>query len=77
VFKILIDAFRMRQADNFKFEATRDADSVYTDAAFSITGFREFMRRAARRPNLLPPWWSAERQAACEDLGMGAAVGAV
>jgi hypothetical protein len=60
--RILIDAFRMRQADNFKFEGTRDADSAYIGVASSITGFREFMRRAARRPNLLPPWWSTERR---------------
>jgi splicing suppressor protein 51 len=68
VFKLLIDAFRMRQADAFKYDGKVDPNSVYTGATSSIQGFKQFMHLAASR-NLLPPWWSAEKLKQCEDFG--------
>jgi hypothetical protein len=37
VFKSLVDAFRMRQADAFKFEGRKDPNNVYTGAKSSVT----------------------------------------
>ncbi|KAF1954603.1 putative MYND domain protein [Byssothecium circinans] len=66
VYKLLIDAFRMRQADEFKFGGRRDPNSVYTGAPSSITGFREFISQATR---VLPPWWDTEKAKECEQFG--------
>jgi splicing suppressor protein 51 len=66
VFKLLIDAFRMRQQDDHALENITTPNSVYTGAASSIAPFREFLRQAATRPGLLPPWWTAEMQEECE-----------
>ncbi|KAF2119637.1 hypothetical protein BDV96DRAFT_486694 [Lophiotrema nucula] len=71
VYKLLIDCFRMRQADDFKFEGKRDPNSVYSGAADSLEGFRKFIRLAKSRNNVLPLWWNDDKQKACEEFGMG------
>ena len=43
--------------------------SVYTGALTSIVPFRQYLATAATRPNLLPPWWNAEKQKECEAFG--------
>lgn len=68
---VLIDAYRMRVEDEYSFEGEAAADSIYGGAASGLLGFRKFLRRAASRSGLLPPWWNAEKQKACENLGMG------
>lgn len=60
----------MRVEDEYVFEQNAMADSIYGGAESGIIGFRKFLRQAASRRGLLPPWWSAEKQAACEKLGM-------
>ncbi|KAI1348984.1 putative MYND domain protein [Xylaria sp. FL0043] len=67
---VLIDAYRMRLEDEYVFEGNTAVDSIYGGAKSSITGFRKFLRLAASRPGLLPPWWNASKQKACEELGM-------
>ncbi|KAI1277355.1 putative MYND domain protein [Xylaria sp. FL0933] len=67
---VLIDAYRMRVEDEYVFEGNTAVDSIYGGAKSSITGFRKFLRLAASRPGLLPPWWNASKQKACEALGM-------
>jgi splicing suppressor protein 51 len=59
----------MRQEDDFKLENKPRARSVYTGASSSIEPFREYLGLAATRHNLLPPWWNAEKQKACEAFG--------
>lgn len=69
VFKLLIDAFRMRQADDFKFEGIVNEGSVYTGAASSLEDFRHFTRLVSQRPGLFPPWWNNSKQKECEEFG--------
>jgi splicing suppressor protein 51 len=68
VYKLLIDSFRMRQADDWNFENKTTPRSVYSGASSSIQPFREYLAKATRK-NLLPPWWSAEKQKECEAFG--------
>ncbi|KAI0814157.1 putative MYND domain protein [Xylaria sp. FL0064] len=68
--RVLIDAYRMRVEDEYVFEGNAAVDSIYGGAKSSITGFRKFLRLAASRPGLLPPWWNASKQKAYEELGM-------
>ncbi|KAH6642478.1 hypothetical protein C7974DRAFT_103042 [Boeremia exigua] len=72
-FALLIDAFRMRQADDFAYETKTTPGSVYTGAATSAAAFRQFLARAASRKGLLPPWWSKEKEEACVVFGGGGA----
>lgn len=69
VYKLLIDSFRLRQEDNFVHEGKTDAKSVYSGAASSIEGFRKYLQLASSRSKVLPPWWDADKQKDCEDLG--------
>ncbi|KAJ2996686.1 hypothetical protein NUW58_g716 [Xylaria curta] len=61
-YSVVIDAYRLRVGDEHAFEG-KTAES-------SISGFREFLRLAASRAGVLPPWWDAEKQKACEDFGV-------
>ncbi|KAI1363621.1 putative MYND domain protein [Xylaria arbuscula] len=70
VYRLLIDSYRMRLDDEYTFDGDAAVDSIYGGAKSSITGFRKFLRQAASRRGVLPPWWTAEKQAACEKLGM-------
>lgn len=70
VYKLLIDAYRLRMDDVSKFEGIREADSLYaagvTDA---LPGFRRFLDRVKAKRGVLPSWWDAEKEQACEQLG--------
>ncbi|KAF2962801.1 hypothetical protein GQX73_g10773 [Xylaria multiplex] len=67
---VLIDSYRLRLQDEYTFEGKSAADSIYSGAESSLTGFQKFLRLAASRAGLLPPWWDDEKQKACEALGM-------
>lgn len=69
VYKLLIDSFRMRQADDLNLEHITTPQSVYTGAASSIVPFRAYLAKVGTRRNLLPPWWSAEKQKECKAFG--------
>ena len=71
VYKLLIDAFRMRQEDSSTMDGDFDKDSIYTGASDSTAGFRKFIQLASTRANLLPSWWSPEKQKKCENFGLG------
>lgn len=70
VYKLLIDAYRLRMEDQYNFEGDADMDSVYGGAPDSRDGFRRFLRVAESRRGLLPSWWSSEKAAECEATGM-------
>ncbi|RYP21687.1 hypothetical protein DL765_002148 [Monosporascus sp. GIB2] len=74
-YKLLIDAYRLRLDDVAKFEGAVEPDSVYASATNDpLPGFRRFLDKArAATGGLLPPWWSADKQRECEDLGMSSA----
>jgi splicing suppressor protein 51 len=69
VFKLLIESFRMRQADDLDFENKATPRSIYTGAPSSIEPFRQYLAKAATRPKLLPPWWTADKQEECALFG--------
>jgi hypothetical protein len=69
VYKLLIDSFRMRQADESSLEGKTTANSIYSGASSSIGPFRQYLAKASTRTNMLPPWWNAEKQKECEDFG--------
>lgn len=70
VYTLLIDTYRLRMEDNYNFEGTVDEGSVYGSAPNGLRGFRHFLDLAESRGGLLPSWWSPEKRAACEGVGM-------
>jgi splicing suppressor protein 51 len=70
VYGLLIDAYRLNVEDMYNMEGEADEDSIYGGAPDGLHGFQRFLKKVARRPGLLPPWWSPARKRACEDLGM-------
>ncbi|RYP06755.1 hypothetical protein DL764_002952 [Monosporascus ibericus] len=76
-YKLLIDAYRLRLDDVAKIEGVVEPDSIYASATNDpLPGFRRFLDKAsAATDGILPPWWSADKQRECEDLGMSSAGG--
>ncbi|CAM1507505.1 Fc.00g071460.m01.CDS01 [Cosmosporella sp. VM-42] len=70
VYRLLLDAYRLRAEDEHNLEGKADADGLYGGASDSLRPFQRFLRRAASRPDLLPPWWNEEKKLACERFGM-------
>ena len=69
VYRLLIDAYRMRMEDEYTLEGEADADSIYGGAADGTAGFRRFLRTVEQRRGLLPGWWTPEKSAACVEFG--------
>ena len=85
VYELLIDAYRLRVEDEYKFHGDVDNDSLYGtgNKAGALRGFRKFVRKAEKcTPPVLPPWWANEKSQACleyarhaeGDHNLGAAV---
>lgn len=68
VYKLLIDTFRMRQADDLKMNGVTTPNTVYTGAASSIGPFRAFLGKVEARGRVLPAWWNAEKRKECEEF---------
>ncbi|KAF9207771.1 hypothetical protein BGZ49_010593 [Haplosporangium sp. Z 27] len=69
VFKLLIDTYRMRMEDMYKFEGGAEADSVYNGSPDGSEGFKRFLKLAESRPKLLPAWWSQKKATECLEFG--------
>jgi splicing suppressor protein 51 len=70
VYKLLIDAYRLRMEDDYKFSGDADTDSIYGGAPNGYEGFRRFVEKIeARNRELLPSWWSEEKARECERAG--------
>ena len=69
VFKILIDSYRMRTEDEYKFTGDVDKDSIYNEAPNGYAGFQRFLRAAEGRNVILPEWWSTEKAKQCLRVG--------
>ncbi|KAI1615317.1 hypothetical protein EDD37DRAFT_507645 [Exophiala viscosa] len=67
VYKLLIDACRLRLDDDYK--SSGDNASIYGGASNGYGYFRGFLRKAENKTGLLPPWWSQEKAAECVRLG--------
>lgn len=71
VYKLLIDAYRLRMEDNFTLEGKRETDSIYGGCRDGRVGFRRFLRLAGKASGaVLPPWWTADHAAECEEAGL-------
>ncbi|KAH7045751.1 putative MYND domain protein [Linnemannia elongata] len=75
--KILIDVYRLRMDDTFKFDHMVENDSLYSGARanHSQAGFKRFLVKAEARQDLLPHWWFMGK-AAANCLRMGGGLGA-
>jgi hypothetical protein len=68
-FKLLIDSFRIRQADDFEYQNKTTPPSIYTGAPSSTAPFRQYLDRATASKSLLPPWWIPEKIEECVTFG--------
>ncbi len=55
VYKLLVDAYRLRVEDTHIFKGEAMEDSVYAGCKSGRRSFRKFLRKAATIPGLLPP----------------------
>ncbi|KAF2621324.1 hypothetical protein BU25DRAFT_354671 [Macroventuria anomochaeta] len=69
VYKLLIDSFRMRQADDFDYEYKTTPPSVYTGAPSSTEPFLQYLAKATTHPSLLPPWFTDDKAGKCATFG--------
>lgn len=70
VFRLLIDAYRLRVADMYKFDGERDESGIYGDRSDVLGRFNRFLQAAAAQPGILPRWWNVLKARECEELGM-------
>lgn len=70
VYKLLIDTYRFRMEDDYKFSGNADVDSIYGGATNGYEGFHRFLGKIEDRNRaLLPSWWSKEKALECQKLG--------
>lgn len=80
VYRLLVDAYRMRIEDEWVFAGDGGGDTIYGGCASSIAGFRVFLNNAERtqagptgkRVGILPAWWNRTKRLECERLGITA-----
>lgn len=71
VYKLLVDAYRLRMEDEYTIESEVDVDSVYGGAQDGGRhGFQRFLSRVEDVPELPPLWWTPETFAECLDFGV-------
>ena len=61
----LIDCYRMRVEDDYKFAG--EARGLYNDEN-PLPDFQQFLDLAQKRKGVLPKWWSGEKRLECERL---------
>ena len=66
-FTRIIDSYRMRMEDEYKFRGS--ASGLYADED-PLEDFQGYLRQAERRGGCLPTWWSPEKSIACQEQGM-------
>jgi mitochondrial splicing suppressor protein 51 len=72
VYKLLIDAFRLRCDDDMKFGVAViwRTGTIYTGAKDSSSAFINFLDiLEGQHKRLLPDWWTSEKRLACMELG--------
>ncbi|KAF4952093.1 hypothetical protein FSARC_12725 [Fusarium sarcochroum] len=70
VYRLLIDAYRLRVEDIYNLEGEAEADSLYSGASDGLAGFKCFLSKVSKKKGLLPSWWTPEKQKECEEFGM-------
>ena len=63
----LIDCYRMRVEDDYKFAG--DARGLYSEED-PLDDFQKFLDLAEKRKGLLPQWWNGEKRKSCERLAV-------
>lgn len=89
MYKLLIDTYRLRMDDMAKREGICEVDSLYDahGAHDPVPGFRRFLALAKAQKTkpggggggssgILPPWWDADKEQACEQVGLTTAAAA-
>ena len=69
-FRQLIDCYRMRVEDDYKFSG--DTRGLY-NGDDPLPDFQEFLNLAEARNGILPSWWSDAKRKACEKRAVGTA----
>ncbi|KAL7942520.1 hypothetical protein V8C42DRAFT_359972 [Trichoderma barbatum] len=69
VYALLIDSFRLREADDFNYGGITNNDSVYSGRVTSCPAFRRFLYQAEAK-GLMPPWWSDQKRVECLTKGI-------
>ncbi|EAW17131.1 zinc finger MYND domain-containing protein [Aspergillus fischeri NRRL 181] len=73
-YKLLIDTYRLRLDDDYTFTGDIHADSIYGGATDGgRAGFRRFLKRVERKPDLLPRWWTPAKAEECVRYGTDSA----
>ncbi|KAG0376912.1 hypothetical protein BGX24_007023 [Mortierella sp. AD032] len=67
--KLLVDIYRLRMDDTFKFDHMADHDSLYGGARDGTNGFKGFLQVVEGCAGLLPPGWDAEKKEAVVQFG--------
>lgn len=71
VYRLLLDAYRLRANDDYNMEGDVDADGLLAGNPSALPAFKRFLTKVeGKEPALLPGWWSAEKRTACEAMGM-------
>ncbi|KAL6832998.1 hypothetical protein V8C40DRAFT_236630 [Trichoderma camerunense] len=68
VYKILAEAYRLLATEAHYFEGEGIAATIWWGCNLNQPSFQKFLRKAATRRRLLPPWWDTEKEAACEQF---------
>jgi hypothetical protein len=66
VYRLLVDAFRMRSEDDMKLENKPKPNSIYTGNPSGIEPCKEFLDQAATRRDMLLLRWDVGYRAECE-----------
>ncbi|GIJ86954.1 hypothetical protein Asppvi_005853 [Aspergillus pseudoviridinutans] len=62
----VLDTYRLRLDDDYTFTGDVHADSIYGGATDGgCAGFRRFLKRVERKPDLLPRWWTPAKAEEC------------
>ncbi|KAH0373214.1 hypothetical protein KCU65_g544, partial [Aureobasidium melanogenum] len=70
VFKLLIDAFRLRCTDEYTFENKTTKGTVQAGGPNSKPAFQQFLLLAESKTGILPSWWSRDKTEKCVAFGM-------
>ena len=68
VYSLLIDSYRLRVEDDYKFAG--DPHGLYAQED-PVEEFEEFLALAEKNGKLLPKWWGKEKREKCVKLGEG------
>ena len=71
VYKLLIDSYRLRMEDDYKFSGHVETESIYDGASNSRRSFQRFLKEVEKNSAQLPTWWSPEKAQECMQYGMG------